>query len=194
MEVEKQSRVAFGSTLDREIFPTHVPPTRFGNDLTPIRGHPDLGPGKYDNEEVSNFWYQVKTRLTSNKGYTLGARTAKRLQDRSNFLTPAPTSYQTHCTEPIQFEKSYKPFSAAAERFPMRKREIEEVTPGPGTYEHSISRNRQVSWHQTFGGTPINLPSVKQHSTIDRNTEKLLSTKEEKKYHRRLAYLKMYYD
>ncbi len=50
--MENNSKVSFGTTLDREIFPTHVPPTRFGNDLTPIRGAPDRGPGKYDNEEV----------------------------------------------------------------------------------------------------------------------------------------------
>jgi hypothetical protein len=43
-----------------------------------------------------------------------------------------------------------------------------------GTYDHDIARNRQVDWHQSFGGTPINLPSVKQHSTIDRNTEKVI--------------------
>ena len=30
-----------------------------------------------------------------------------------------------------------------------------------------------MDWHQSFGGTPINLPSVKQHSTIDQNTEKV---------------------
>lgn len=46
------------------------------------------------------------------------------------FLTPAPTTYQKGCTEPIQFEKSYKPFSAAADRFPVKKQEVEEVTPG----------------------------------------------------------------
>ena len=51
---EKPSRVAFGSTLDREVFPTHVPHTRFGNDLSPIRGAPQRGPGCYNNEEVSS--------------------------------------------------------------------------------------------------------------------------------------------
>lgn len=44
----------------------------------------------------------------------------------------------------------------------------------PGTYEHSISKNRKVDWHQSFGGTPISLPSITQHSTIDRNTEKVI--------------------
>lgn len=40
------------STLDREIFPTHVPHTRFGNDMTAIRGAPNRGPGCYENEKV----------------------------------------------------------------------------------------------------------------------------------------------
>jgi len=194
MEVEKRSKISFGTTLDREIFPTSVPHTRFGNDLMPIRGIPDRGPGKYENEEVSNFWYQVKTKITSNRGYSLGARTAKRFRGEISFLTPAPTAYQTATTAPREFDSSYKPFSSAAARFPVLKRDIEEVSPGPGTYKHNETRNRKVDWHQSFGGTPINLPSVTQHSTIDKNTEKLMSTKEEKKYHRRLAYLKMYYD
>ena len=33
----------------------NVPPTRFGNDLAPIRGAPNRGPGCYENEDVSNF-------------------------------------------------------------------------------------------------------------------------------------------
>lgn len=194
MEVDDKSNVAFGTTLDRGIFPSDVAPTRFGNDLSPIRGAPDRGPGKYDNEEFTNFWYQVKNKITSEKGYSLGARTAKRFPKQYHFSTPAPDTYQTKCTERKEFDPAYRPFNSAASRFIVTKKDMEEVLPGPGTYEHEISRNRKVNWHQTFGGAPINLPAVNQHSTIDRNTEKLLSTKEEKKYHRRLAYLKMYYD
>jgi len=191
---EKKSRVAFMSTLDRELFPTRVPPTRFGNDLSPMRGAPNRGPGCYNNEEVSNFQYQVKTKVVSSKGYSLGARTAPRIPKEYPFLTPAPTAYQNDVTDPKEFDPAYKPFSCAAQRFPVYRRDIEEVSPGAGTYDHNIKRNRKVQWHQSFGGEPINLPSVQQHSTIDQNTEKLLSTKEEKKYHRRLAYLKQYYD
>lgn len=193
MEVEKKSNVSFGTTIDREIFPTKVPPTRFGNDLSPMRGAPNRGPGCYDNEEVSNFLYQVKTKITSEKGYSLGARTGPRFGPEKKFITPAPDRYQTACTDPMLFDPAYKPFSAASKRFPVFKKDVEEISPGAGTYEHGVSGNRKVDWHQSFGGAPINLPSVKQHSTIDKNTAKLLSTKEEKKYHRRLAYLKLYY-
>ena len=51
--MEKRSKVSFGTTLNREIFPSKVPPTRFGNDMIPITGAPNRGPGCYDNEEVS---------------------------------------------------------------------------------------------------------------------------------------------
>lgn len=47
-----KSDVAFGSTLDRELLPLKVPPTRFGNQLR-IPNAPNLGPGRYNNEEVS---------------------------------------------------------------------------------------------------------------------------------------------
>lgn len=64
----------------------------------------------------------------------------------------------------------------------------------PGNYEHEIERNRQVQWHQSFGSAPIKLPDVKVKSTIGSNTAKLLSTRDAKKHHRRLAYLKLYWD
>jgi len=191
---EKKSNISFGTTLTREIYPTHVPSTRFGNELIGIRGAPNRGPGCYNNEQVSNFWHGIETKITSEKGYSLGARTGPRLAREYVFKTPAPTAYQTGCTDPILFDPAYKPFSAAAQRFPIYKRDVEEVTPGPGTYEHGIHRDRKVQWHQSFGGAPINLPDVEQQSTITKNTEKLMSTKEEKKYHRKLAYLKLYYE
>ncbi|XP_074661000.1 ciliary microtubule-associated protein 3-like [Tubulanus polymorphus] len=191
MEVEKKVNVAFMTTLDREMFPMKMPQNRFGNDLNPIRGAPHRGPGCYDNEPVSNFKYLTDHKVQSQKGYVLGARTAQRFREKLQ-NTPAPTKYQTKCTDPKLFDEAFKPFNAASARFPVYKRDL-EVGPGAGTYEHSIPQNRQVSWHQSFGGEPINLPQVKIQSTINRNTDKLLSTKEEKKYHRRLAYLKLYY-
>lgn len=63
-----------------------------------------------------------------------------------------------------------------------------------GCYEHDIPRNRHVQWHQSFGGAPIKLPDVNIKSTIGSNTAKLLSTRDAKKHHRKLAYLKLYWD
>ncbi|KAJ8298588.1 hypothetical protein KUTeg_022648 [Tegillarca granosa] len=93
--------------------------------------------------------------------------------DNEEFETPCPTEYQQHCTDLKTFELDKKPFLVGADRFPVYKRDIVDVLPGPGTYEHQIPKNRKVQWHQSFGGTPILLPSITVKSTIDKNTEKL---------------------
>ncbi|CAH1785737.1 unnamed protein product [Owenia fusiformis] len=194
MEVDNKTNVAFGTTLDREMYPIQMPPNRFGNELIPLKGAPHRGPGCYENEEVSNFKWEIDHFVTTNKGYTLGARTGPRFRKEFQEITPSPDTYQTKCTKPLVFDPAYKPFNAADKRFPVFKRDLEQVLPGAGTYEHDTERNRKVTWHQSFGGAPINLPSVETKSTINKNTEKLISTKESKKYSRKLAYLKLYYD
>jgi len=50
---EQPSNISFGTTGDRQIFPSHVPHSRFGADLNPITGAPNRGPGHYKVEEVS---------------------------------------------------------------------------------------------------------------------------------------------
>ena len=55
-----------------------MPPTRFGNEIKPIRGQPNTGPGAYENENQTNFQYLADHYLTSAKGYTMGARTGPR--------------------------------------------------------------------------------------------------------------------
>ena len=45
----------------------------------------------------------------------------------------------------------------------------------PGLYESELLATRKVTYHQSFGGRPINLPDVTQHSTIDGNTDKVLN-------------------
>ncbi|OWF54757.1 protein pitchfork-like [Mizuhopecten yessoensis] len=195
MEVEtKKPKVGFMTTMDREMFPTKMPYNRFGNEIAPLRGAPHRGPGCYENEDKTSFMYNIENKINSKKGYTLGARTAARIPSGHVFETPCPTEYQTHCTEAKQFVDDKKPFLVGAERFPIYKRDIVDVLPGAGTYEHQIPKNRKVQWHQSFGGTPIMLPDITIRSTIDQNTEKLYSTKEEKKYHRKLAYLKLYWE
>jgi len=46
------------------------------------------------------------------------------------FKTPSPQAYQTTCTNPIEFETSEKPFLVGADRFPVYRRDINEVLPG----------------------------------------------------------------
>lgn len=194
MEVEKKQKVSFMTTMDRELFPVKMPPNRFGNEIVPLRGAPHRGPGCYENEDKTNFMYQVEHNLNSVKGYTLGARTSRRLPKTVVFETPCPTEYQQENSKLKDFDTDKKPFLVGADRFPIYKRDIVDVLPGPGTYEHEIPKNRKVQWHQSFGGTPVFLPEITVQSTIGQNTEKLYSTKEERKYHRKLAYLKLYWN
>ncbi|XP_052798354.1 protein pitchfork-like isoform X4 [Mya arenaria] len=191
--VDKGTKISFMTTLDREMFPTKMPQNRFGNEICPLRGAPHRGPGCYENEEKTNFWYDIEHKINSTKGYTLGARTGPRFPKKNVFQTPSPMAYQTTCTDLKEFETSEKPFLVGAERFPVYRRDIEEVLPGAGAYEHQVRRNRKVQWHQSFGGAPILMPTIQVRSIIDQNTEKLYSTKEEKKYNRKLAYMKLYY-
>ena len=75
---EKPNYVSFGTTASRPVFPMSMPPTRFGNEIKPIRGQPNTGPGAYENENQTNFQYKADHYLTSTKGYTMGARTGPR--------------------------------------------------------------------------------------------------------------------
>jgi hypothetical protein len=191
---EKPSKVSFGSTGDREIFPSHVPHSRFGNELNPITGAPHRGPGHYEVEQTTNMINEMDRRPVSKKGYTLGARTAPRFNQYADMITPDPTKYQPDMTKPRQFRCTHKPFNSGTQRNQNLQDAAEHSAPGPGMYECKPVLCRQVSYHQSFGSRPINLPDVAQHSTIDCNTDKLRSTKDEKLYHRRLAYLRLFYD
>ncbi|CAG2206829.1 unnamed protein product [Mytilus edulis] len=173
MEVDKKpSKISFMTTLDRELFPIKMPRNRFGNEIAPLRGAPHRGPGCYENEDKTNFIYQVDTKLLSNKGYSMGARTGPRI--RRDFVIK---NKKMDSLFGINLKFTNSPSSCVA-----------------GTYEHEIPKNRKVQWHQSFGGTPILMPSITVQSTINKNTDKLYSTKEEQKYHRKLAYLKLYYE
>ncbi|XP_025087716.1 protein pitchfork-like [Pomacea canaliculata] len=196
MEVHQQHKtgVAFLASSNRQMYPFNTPYNRFGNEMLPIRGAPNRGPGCYNNEEKTNFMYVLNNKIISSKGYTLGARTANRFTPFTKFQSPSSWEYQEDHSEPRPFTSCKKPFLAGSDRFPVNKRNIMDVIPGPGTYEHNIPRNRQVQWHQSFGSAPVLMPAISIKSTIPPNTDKLYSTKEEKKYQRKLAYLKLYYD
>ncbi|KAK3101827.1 hypothetical protein FSP39_006632 [Pinctada imbricata] len=92
--------------------------------------------------------------------------------ENEDFETPCPTEYQQNNSRLKEFMIDNKPFLVGADRFPIYKRDIVDVLPGPGTYEHQIPRNRKVQWHQAFGGAPVLLPEITVQSTINKNTEK----------------------
>lgn len=54
---EVLKRVCFGSTQERKHFPHYCAPDRLGNDLAPIRGAPNRGPGCYKPEKVGKYHF-----------------------------------------------------------------------------------------------------------------------------------------
>ncbi|XP_077994276.1 ciliary microtubule-associated protein 3-like [Glandiceps talaboti] len=195
---EKTSNVSFGTTLGRPLFPTNVPPTRVGVILN-SESSPNIGPGTYDNEEVSGFVYQIDKQVTSKRGYSLGARTGPRIRQKFQEKTPCPSAYQKDITDPMTFDPAFKPFQAGALRFPRIQKDP-DLTPGPGTYEHSVPRNRKVGFHGTFGGPQLLkippdggflLPEECKGTTYK---SRLMSYKDARKFKIREAYLSLYWD
>ncbi|XP_076472012.1 ciliary microtubule-associated protein 3-like isoform X4 [Babylonia areolata] len=162
------------SVIPRQLLPLKVPYSRLGTQvgLSPS-GNPRTGPGHYDNEQKTNLTSHIMSHPESTKGYTMGARTAPRLEPG-----PKQEEDRDHLSE-------YQDATSLSS---------DGKTKWPGTYNHVFKRNRKVLWPQSFGGSPVHMPTVTQPSTISRNTAKLSSTKEELKFHRKLAYLKLYYD
>lgn len=48
----RRGQIAFMTTKDRELFPMKTSKDRFGNELYPLKGAPNRGPGCYDNDKV----------------------------------------------------------------------------------------------------------------------------------------------
>ncbi|XP_056413794.1 protein pitchfork isoform X3 [Hyla sarda] len=147
---EVLKRVCFGSTQERKHFPYYCAPDRLGNDLAPIRGAPNRGPGCYQSEEVTSLEYLLEKRPMNQKGYIMGARTAPRFPKDSQMQTPSPAKYQSFWSRERTFSPSYAPFNIKAVRFPDKKTDI-VLNPSPGTYEHDTKQGRKVSWPGRFG-------------------------------------------
>jgi len=183
-------KIAFGTSTDRESWPTEAAKDRFSNSHCPISvSGAKPGPGSYEIEDKTNFVHHVNSRPISNKGYTMGARTGPRYRPENKSLkNPCPTEYQQTVMEPRTFE----PAVTGVDRFPFYKSDL-QVTPGVGSYDIDKQLNKKVEWEQSFGEKPLNLPRINVPSTIALNTIKLSGTKHERKYNRKLAYLKLYY-
>lgn len=192
LEIEDANKkaISFGTTLDRGLFPHVCNPDRTGNELNPMKGAPNRGPGCYDNAKVSTFTYDLDKWICSKKGYTYGSRTNPRFKKIHEFLTPSPNEYQTKWTEPRKVKSAYKPFETSDKRFnqpvldPM-------LTPGPGCYEHELVRNRKITWPSCFGA-----PIKPIQPSMERRTLKteLMGDKEYRKFRNRVAYFSLYFD
>ncbi|XP_077151540.1 ciliary microtubule-associated protein 3 [Ranitomeya variabilis] len=189
-EPEARKRVCFGSAQERKQFPYYCAPDRLGNDLAPIRGAPNRGPGCYKYEEVTSLEYLQERRPTSKKGYIMGARTAPRFPKDSKMQTPSPADYQSFWSKERSFSPSYAPFNIKALRFPDKKTDI-VLNPSPGTYEHSTKQGRKVSWPGRFGSPEWSVVPSLEKKTL---RSELLTDKEFRKTRNRVAYLSLYYD
>ncbi|XP_020902259.1 protein pitchfork [Exaiptasia diaphana] len=156
-----KTNVSFGTTLDRPMLPLKLPQNRFGNQLT-VGGSPQTGPGCYDNAEASTFVYEMEQKPVCLRGYSLGARTAARFPKPSHMDVPGPPTHQAIISKPKEFVPDVKPFLVGVKRLPEEsKTSTSSEKPGPGTYEHDVSTNRQVKYHGTFGGPQTLITPVK---------------------------------
>merc|ERR1712110_375356 len=131
-------KVSFGSGVDRQTYPSEVPPNRLCNEYLPpnLVQDPKLGPGKYEVEELTKMIHNFSPNVYSSVGYIVGARHAPRFlppDERSRF--PAPNEYFKSRTssskEMARRKSSNAPFNAKSNRFKERK--IEQL-PTIGSY------------------------------------------------------------
>ncbi|XP_068125526.1 ciliary microtubule-associated protein 3 isoform X2 [Hyperolius riggenbachi] len=100
-ESDTSKKVCFGSTQDRKHFPHHCAPDRLGNELAPIRGAPNRGPGCYNNEEMEtpspaeyqSSWSKERTFSANYVPFSIQAvRFPDKMSDLS--LNPGPGVYE----------------------------------------------------------------------------------------------------
>ena len=53
----KKMGVAFMASVPREMLPTTIPRSRFGQEMNPCCDHPNLGPGTYGVDEVHIYLF-----------------------------------------------------------------------------------------------------------------------------------------
>lgn len=190
--------ISFGTTLDRKLFPHNCAQDRTGNELTPLKGAPQRGPGVYNNDEISSSIYQISNPVwhpSSITGCYLN-RTSRRFFKLKTDQTPAANKYQKDNTELTEYEPAYKPFMSAVKRFqePMTD---PKLTPGPGSYSiHQVRCNRKIVWPQQFGGRIDDRAREMIHA---QEARKIFRThqneiKRRQKRENKLAYLKLYFD
>ncbi|KAL9820877.1 ciliary microtubule-associated protein 3-like, partial [Geothlypis trichas] len=117
--------ISFGTTQDRKMFPCSFAPDRLGIEALGARGSPSLGPGSYLGPENSVLQSSLSTRPESILGYTMGARTAPRFQQRAQTVTPGPAAYGPFPAEPRPARPgpAPAPFGSSSPRFPKRLRD-----------------------------------------------------------------------
>ncbi|TNN17070.1 Protein pitchfork [Schistosoma japonicum] len=168
---KKRSRFAFGSCQERLLYQEAIPRHRLGVTLTSINQSGVVGPMTYNIQSAINDNFNKKG--ISLRGYTLGARTAHRMNFCSfNADFPDPGAYQDFVNRPSNHVKlNRKTFNQSALR--TNKPIISPSTVGVGTYDVTKEPGRHVRWQMDTMLKPVNLPTIEQKSTIPINTDKV---------------------
>ncbi|CAL8095900.1 unnamed protein product [Calicophoron daubneyi] len=187
---KRHSRFVFESCHERELLPGQIPCQRMGLTMNTLYGQGRATATTYNTCRPD----PLRTKPTSNKGYTLGARTSKRkgLAEKESLLTPGPGSYEVINVGKKAVKPNAKPFSQTSCRFNETIGTAADVA-GVGTYNLVDQRCHHVSWQCDTMKRPVNLPPVDQKSSIPINTDKLPTTLECKRYQRKLAYLNLFF-
>ncbi|XP_012372482.1 protein pitchfork isoform X2 [Octodon degus] len=180
---------SFGSRQQRKLFPLYHPPNQLGNCFLPLRGSPDVGPGRYIAED-NGLAYKLSKIPTSTKGYALGARTAARFKPLSKDVTPYPGKYQRVTTSEEKHKQNFVPFNVLLPRSGKCSKDISSY-PGPGAYNPEKKAPPKVAWPMKFGS-----PDWTQVPCLQKRTLKAeLSTDREFRKHRnRVAYFRLFYN
>lgn len=141
---QKTSKVAFGSCLERKLYPIHHPPTRAGIEHC-LRGQPHLSPGCYQGNPVALFLEPVESRPISKKGAYFGAASSDRNAKELKGNRVGPADYQRIETKPAT--SNSKPFKSSCDRFVAKP----DKQPGPGAYAHDVPVGRHTEFDESFG-------------------------------------------
>jgi len=184
MLLGKPDHRCFGMTGRRKVYPVDPIHTKFGSVLNPIRGSPNLAPNKYDVDRITSMDYLSKNKLTSDKGYYLGARTGVRIAPMIVNQNPGPGHYGKN--KKAVWEQQKKPFGTSAPRLPPIG--LNNV-PGPGTYSPKEAAVHGVELPQSFGGRSKHIIEKEQKPSF----KPLNRDKELERQRRRLEYLNLYW-
>jgi hypothetical protein len=195
---DAKRKVAFGTTLDRSVYPHDFAKDRTGNEFNTLTGSPNRGPGVYENDQKSSIIYQLNNKIQhpcSLTGCYLN-RTERRFFKQKQDSNPAPNVYQEDNTSLKEQKTAYRPFQSAVNRF--REPLIDPmITPGPGSYEiHNLWRNRKITWPQMFCGR---IDDKMERSIRAQNARTVFRTDQNElrqriKRENRLAYFKLYFN
>ncbi|CAH8526716.1 unnamed protein product [Schistosoma margrebowiei] len=188
---ETKTPYAFGSCQERSLYPEAIPHHRLGITLAPINGKGFVGPTTYNIQ--TSMASKFNKKIISTRGYILGARTARRMNNHlCNSDFPDPGTYQNFVNKSLSVKPNKVPFNQSTCR--TNKSLISGSTVGVGTYNITKQLGQHIQWQMDTMLHPVNLPKNQYHSTILMNTDKLNTTIECKRYQRKLAYLKLYYN